>query len=98
MLPRELDVAGARRLEQAMRTFLYTGFGRVVIELRRLSFSDSAGLHPILRYAEAARRADLRFGLIPGPPAVQQIFELTARDVLFDFESPAPRSRAFERH
>ena len=86
VLTGELDLVGAPRLEETLRTFLYTGFGRVVIDLRRLSFIDSTGLHLLLRYAEAARRADVRFGLIPGPPAVQRIFELTATDVLFDFE------------
>jgi anti-anti-sigma factor len=93
----ELDLAGVPRLEQTLRTFLYTGFGRVVIDLRRLSFIDSTGLHLILRYAEAARRADVRFGLIPGPPAVQRIFELTGTDALFDFEAPTPNHATSER-
>jgi anti-anti-sigma factor len=93
----ELDIASAPQLDQTLRTFLYTGFGRVVIDLRRLSFIDSTGLHLILRYAEAARRAELRFGLIPGPPAVQRIFELTGTNVLFDFEPAAPPSRTFQR-
>jgi anti-sigma B factor antagonist len=88
----ELDVASAPQLQETLRTFLYTGFGRVVIDLRRLSFIDSTGLHVLLRYAELARRADLRFGLIPGPPAVQRIFELTGTDVLFDFEPELSRS------
>jgi anti-anti-sigma factor len=82
----ELDLVGAPRLEQTLRTFLYTGFGRVVLDLRRLSFMDSTGLHLVLRYAEAARRAKLQFGLIAGPPAVQRVFELTGTDLLFDFE------------
>jgi anti-anti-sigma factor len=87
----ELDLASMPRLEQTLRTFLHTGFGRVVIDLHRLSFIDSTGLHLLLRYAEAARRADLRFGLIPGPPAVQRIFDLTGTTSLFDFEPQAPR-------
>lgn len=86
VLAGELDLVGAPRLEETLRTFLYTGFGRVVIDLRRLSFIDSTGLHLLLRYAEAARRAELSFALIPGPPAVQRIFELTGTDALFDFE------------
>ena len=85
VLAGELDLVGAPRLEETLRTFLYTGFGRVVIDLRRLSFIDSTGLHLMLRYAEAARRAELRLS-IPGPPAVQRIFELTGTDALFDFE------------
>ena len=86
VLAGELDLVGAPQLEETLRTFLYTGFGRVVIDLRRLTFIDSSGLHLMLRYAEAARRADLRLGLIAGPPAVQRIFELTGTAALFDFE------------
>jgi anti-sigma B factor antagonist len=94
----ELDLMGTPRSEQTLRTFLYTGFGRVVLDLRRLSFIDSTGLALVLRYAEAARRAGLCFGLIPGPPAVQRIFELTGTNVLFDFEPELPRARTLERH
>jgi anti-anti-sigma factor len=86
VLSGELDIAGTPRLEETLRTFVYSDVGRVVIDLRRLSFIDSSGLHLILRYAEAARRALVPFGLIPGPPAVQRIFELTGTDVLFDAE------------
>jgi len=93
----ELDLVGVPRLEQTLRTFLYTGFGRVVLDLRRLSFIDSTGLTLILRYAEAARLAGLRFGLIPGPPAVQRIFELTGTNALFDFEPEPPRARTSAR-
>jgi len=92
----ELDVASTPHFEQTLRTFLYNGFGRVVIDLRRLSFIDSSGLHLFLRYAEAARRADVRFGLMPGPPAVQRIFELTGTDVLFDFEPQTPHAPSFQ--
>ncbi len=94
----ELDLVGTPRLEQTLRTFLYTGFGRVVLDLRRLSFIDSTGLTAILRYAEAARCAGLRFGLIPGPPAVQRIFELTGTNALFDSEPEPLRTRTSERH
>ena len=93
----ELDILGTPRLEQTLRTFLYTGFGRVVLDLRRLSFIDSTGLTVILRYGEAARLAGVRFGLIPGPPAVQRIFELTGTNALFDFEPEPARAGTSER-
>jgi anti-sigma B factor antagonist len=85
----------APKLEETLRTFLYTGFGRVVLDLRRLTFIDSTGLNLMLRYGTAARSAGLGFGLIPGPPAVQRIFEVTNTADLFDFERP--NARASER-
>src|SRR4051812_22773997 len=91
----ELDIMTAPKLEETLRTFLYTGFGRVVLDLRRLTFIDSTGLNLMLRYGTAARSAGLGFGLIPGPPAVQRIFEVTNTADLFDFERP--NARASER-
>jgi len=84
----ELDIVSAPRLEETLRTFLYTGFGRVVLDLRRLTFIDSTGVNLVLRYGRAARGAGQRFGLIAGPPPVELVFALTGTDAFFDFECP----------
>jgi anti-anti-sigma factor len=47
-----------------------------VLDLRGVAFMDSTGLRLVMRQ-EAAARADGRtFALIPGPRAVQRIFEV----------------------
>jgi anti-sigma B factor antagonist len=91
----ELDLATAPRLAEALRTLTT----HVVVDLRQLTFIDSTGLQLLLRGNEAARRRELRFGLIAGPPAVQRIFELTGTHTVFEFETPlARRSTPKRRH
>ena len=82
----ELDVATAPRLEEA----LSNADGVVVIlDLRRLTFMDSSGLHTILSAHARLSDANRRLVLVPGPPAVQQIFEITSTDRVLEFaEAP----------
>jgi anti-sigma B factor antagonist len=60
------------RLEQAIKRA-----DRVVVDLRPLTFLDSTGLRALLEARRQARRAGVTFELIPGPPAVQQVFQVT---------------------
>lgn len=49
----------------------------VVVDLRRLAFMDSTGLHTVLRIQRGAHDAGRRFALVRGPDQVQRLFELT---------------------
>ena len=93
----ELDLATISELERAVREHFTSENRRLVLDLRRLSFIDSTGLRLILRTSEAARRAHRRFTLIPGPPAVQRIFEVTGTSALLPFEPARPVTRANQR-
>ncbi|MBX5443102.1 MAG: STAS domain-containing protein [Solirubrobacteraceae bacterium] len=76
VLPRgELDLHTADELEQALSIALSSEATRVVIDLRVLEFIDSAGLRSIV----AACRGDGsgRLVLVPGPPAVQGVFNVS---------------------
>ncbi len=85
VLTGDLDVASADLLERKVHELQGSGFERIVIDLRRASFMDSAGLRVLLGLQNDALRNGHRLTLVPGPPAVQRIFELTATRSLFDW-------------
>jgi anti-anti-sigma factor len=49
----------------------------VVLDLSRLGFVDSSGLHATLELSKRSAAQKTRLVIIPGPAAVQRIFEIT---------------------
>jgi anti-sigma B factor antagonist len=90
----ELDLAGAPALDRAL-TEAQDGAALVVLDLRGLTFCETAGLHVMLRADERAREQGGRFVVVPGPPAVQLVFERTVIDarlqIVGEPASPAGR-------
>ena len=80
----ELDLASAALLERELRE-LPGDVERVVVDLRGVEFIDSTGLRLLLSVRNDAKRARRRLNVVPGPPRVQRIFELTATRGLFDW-------------
>jgi anti-anti-sigma factor len=79
----ELDLAGAQQLEAHLDEAEREGSGRLIVDLRRLSFIDSTGLRLLLQADARARERDSQLVLRPGEPSVQRVFEVTgALDVL----------------
>jgi anti-sigma B factor antagonist len=72
----ELDLASTERFEQSAAELVEAQRGHVVIDLRGLSFIDSSGIRGVLR-VQALLPDATRLELLPGPPAVQRVFELT---------------------
>jgi anti-sigma B factor antagonist len=72
----ELDLASTERFELAAAELVDSRRGRVVIDLRGLTFIDSSGIRGMLR-VQARLPSAARLELVPGPPAVQRVFELT---------------------
>lgn len=81
----ELDSSVTDLLEREVRELRGTGFDHVVIDLRKLSFIDSAGLRVLLSLRNHALRDGHRLTLLRGPRDVQRLFELTATKGLFDW-------------
>lgn len=81
----DLDVASVDAVEETVRDLQGRGFERIVIDLRRVRFMDSAGLRVLLSLRNDAERNEHRLTLVPGPPPVQRLFELTATRGLFDW-------------
>lgn len=84
----ELDMAATPQLEQAIRALLDAGAVHLIIDLRHVTFIDSTALHLALDLDAAARDDGLRLELLPGPPQVQRIFELTGTLEQLPFITP----------
>ena len=79
----ELDLAAREEIEPAIDEIRRSGVARLILDLRRVSFMDSTGLRLALELRAAAAEDGFALELIPGPPDVQRIFEVTGTlDVL----------------
>jgi anti-anti-sigma factor len=86
----EIDISSADRLLAQLRGLLDSS-RRLVLDLREVVFIECSGLHCILDVDEASRGAGVEFVLVPGPPRVQRLFELTrAADTLHFIEPLEP--------
>lgn len=74
----ELDIATASEFARALNGTP----GRLVLDLRALTFMDCAGLDVILR--AGSRQLDV----FKGPPAVMRVFELTGTEQMVNFVTP----------
>jgi anti-sigma B factor antagonist len=79
----ELDVGSAGVLEAEIRELGARRVDRVVVDLRGVGFIDSTGLRLLLGMRNTALREGYALTVIPGPPRVQRVFDLTATRGLF---------------
>ena len=66
---------------------------RVVLDLRQVTFMDSSGIRLLVEAQHAADRDRFSVAVVPGPRAVQRLFELaglTGRLALVDDPAQAP--------
>jgi anti-anti-sigma factor len=74
----ELDMATVEQVARPLRELRAAGFREIVLDLSEVSFIDSSGIRMILEAREASLGQGVGLKLLPGPPAVQRAFELTA--------------------
>lgn len=72
----ELDIATAPHLDKILREAELRA-RRVVLDLRKLTFSDCTGIHIVVAASNRARRADGELVLVRGPSQVDWLFTLT---------------------
>jgi anti-sigma B factor antagonist len=82
----ELDLSTAGVLADHLGPETCDGHDRVVLDLRGVEFMDSTGLRLILTTDARLRAAGQELRLVPGPPIVQRIFELTHLHTVLQFE------------
>ena len=87
----ELDLAGARQMEESLAAAEREGPTRLVVDLERLAFIDSTGLRLLLQADARARECGYELVLRPGEPAVQRAFEVTGALTILRFED-APQN------
>ena len=72
----EWDLAQRERTRSAVQSALARHPDRVVLDLSRLTFMDSSGVHGVLELASQAATLKIDLVVIPGPRAIQRLFEL----------------------
>lgn len=80
----DLDLSTAPELERSL-VGVQTDGGPVLLDLRGVRFMDSSGLRVILAADARARSNGSRLMLLPGPPGVQRVFQLTLLDRRLEF-------------
>lgn len=76
----ELDLASSPMLELELERANDAGVELVVVDLRRLAFMDSTGLHVLVKAHKRARDAGRRFALVQGGKQIQRLLSLTGLD------------------
>jgi anti-anti-sigma factor len=72
----ELDILTSPLLDEALARARATDAQRIVVDLLKISFIDSTGLHVLIRHAQAENgRARVR--LTKGSPQTHRLFELS---------------------
>lgn len=89
----EVDLCAAPELEQTLNRVADRNASSIVVDLDRVSFMDSAGVHVLLQFA-LARGTGSRLALTRGSRQVQRLFQVTGveRYLPFVTEPRAPRS------
>ncbi len=89
----ELDLATAARVERALHEAESRFPTLLIVDLRRLEFMNSTGLHLLFKATQRACDQGRRLVLVRGPRAVQMVFNVTGLDdwfVFIDEPSQAP--------
>jgi anti-anti-sigma factor len=77
VLSGEFDLAGIPEFADALAALEATKPQAVVIDLTDLVFMDSSGLRALVTANDRAKRAGRRLAIVPGPPQVRRVFEIT---------------------
>jgi anti-sigma B factor antagonist len=89
----EIDLSSADRLRTELGELLGS-CRRLVLDLGHVDFIESSGLHCILDIEQASRARGVEFALVPGPPQVQRLFDITRTAERLRFIEPIPRRGA----
>jgi anti-sigma B factor antagonist len=90
----ELELSSANTLQNACARLFEKGISSLTIDLSKLMFIDSTGLAAIILAGKICERDGHDFGLIPGPRAVQRLFELTGLIDVLPFRERSDNSPA----
>jgi anti-sigma B factor antagonist len=85
----ELDIVSSGLLDEALASAQADGSGAVVLDLRGVSFLDSAGLRAVFKARDATRERGEQFAVTRGSEQVQRLLSVTRLDEhLHTVESP----------
>src|SRR4051794_38391236 len=84
VLSGEFDLAGIPQFEERVRTVEAASPEAIVADLTAVQFMDSSGLRALVTASDRAEKAGRRFAIVPGPPQVRRVFEITQLDERLD--------------
>ncbi len=84
----EIDIDTHGRVREEIRAQIAAGATRIVLDLRRVTFMDSSGLHLVLDVESESRRGSFEFAIVPGGPEVQRLFDLVTEGHRLTFAEP----------
>jgi anti-sigma B factor antagonist len=90
----ELDISAEERLGQLLSAVMDDGWD-VDLDLERVSFIDSTGLHVLLTAQRAAHDRGLRVSIVNASTCVERILELTNTGSLLLYRQAAPSWNPF---
>jgi anti-sigma B factor antagonist len=76
----ELDLAAIVAFEEELRRAEADRPPLLVVDLSGLQFMDSSGLRALVMADDRARKQGRRLAIVPGPPTVRRVFEITKLD------------------
>jgi anti-anti-sigma factor len=76
VLSGELDIASAQELRSVILWLCGAAINTLTLDLRKLTFLDSSGVHVVLFARDLCRERGCDFVVVPGPTHVQRPFEL----------------------
>lgn len=85
----EFDLAGVESFERELGKLEADGPEILVVDLDGLGFMDSSGLRALVMADQRAKNAGRRFAIVPGPPSVRRVFEITQLDDRLDLVDSA---------
>lgn len=89
VLTGEFDLAGVQAFEDEIGKLEAAAPSVVVVDLSDLAFMDSSGLRALVMADQRARTAGRRLAIVPGPPEVKRVFEITQLDGRLDLVESA---------
>ena len=77
VLSGEFDLAGVEEFDSELAKREAGGPKVVLVDLSGLHFMDSSGLRALVMADQRAKKAGRRLAIVPGPPSVRRVFEIT---------------------
>jgi anti-sigma B factor antagonist len=81
----EWSLAEREAIRLALRRTLARQPDALLLDLSRLTFIDSSGVHAVIDLAKRTERLGIRLGIVPGSRAVQRVFEICELTELLPF-------------
>jgi anti-sigma B factor antagonist len=81
----ELDLATSDVLRDALQELRDSGWRNFALDLRDVTFMDSAGVHAVVELLDAARRDGGELAVVRSSPAVDRLFALVDLAALLPF-------------